>query len=65
MYLMKRRRTKGRKKIRGRGIQRPYINKRNRLMLGKGKQTGGFIGPLVAAAAPAVLQAVGAIFGSR
>ena len=65
MYLMKRRRTKRRKKIRGRGIQRPYINKRNRLMLGKGKQTGGFIGPLVAAAAPAVLQVVGAIFGGR
>ena len=63
MYLMKRRRIKRRKKIRGRGVQRPYVNKRNRLMLGKGKQKGGFIGPLVAAAAPALLQAVGSIFG--
>ena len=63
MYLMKRRKIKRRKKIRGRGIQRPYVNKRNRLMLGKGKQKGGFIGPLVAAAAPALLQAVGSIFG--
>ena len=63
MYLMKRRRIKRRKKIRGRGVQRPYVNKRNRLMLGKGRQKGGFIGPLVAAAAPALLQAVGSIFG--
>ena len=65
MYLMKRRKIKRRKKIRGKGIQRPYVNKRNRLMLGKGKQRGGFIGPLVAAAAPALLQAVGSIFGGR
>ena len=65
MYLMKRRKIKRRKKISGRGIQRPYVNKRNRLMLGKGKQKGGFIGPLVAAAAPALLQAVGSIFGGR
>ena len=36
MYLMKRRR------IKGKGIQRPYVSKRNRLMLGKGKQKGGF-----------------------
>ena len=62
---MKRRRIKRRKKIRGKGIQRPYVNKRNRLMLGKGKQKGGFIGPLVAAAAPALLQAVGAVFSGR
>ena len=62
---MKGRRVKRRRKLRGRGIQRPYINKRNRLMLGKGKQKGGFIGPLVAAAAPALLQAVGAVFGGR
>ena len=62
---MKRRRVKRRRKLRGRGIQRPYINKRNRLMLGKGKQKGGFIGPLVAAAAPALLQAVGVVFGGR
>ena len=62
---MKRRKLKRRRKIRGRGIQRPYVNKRNRLMLGKGKQNGGFIGPIVAAAAPALLQAVGAVFGAR
>ena len=62
---MKRRRVKRRRKLRGRGIQRPYINKRNRLMLGKGKQKGGFIGPLVAAATPALLQAVEAVFGGR
>ena len=62
---MKRKRIKRRRKLRGRGIQRPYINKRNRLMLGKGKQKGGLIGPLVAAAAPALLQAVGAVFGGR
>ena len=62
MYLMKKR--KRRKKIKGRGIQRPYVSKRNRLMLGKGeKQRGGFIAPIVAAAAPALLQAVGSIFG--
>ena len=35
--------NKNPKKI-GRGIQRPYVNKRNRLMLGKGKkQKGGFL----------------------
>ena len=61
---MRRRRVKRRKKIKGRGITRPYINKRNRLMLGKGKkQKGSFIAPLVAAAAPAILQTVGSIFG--
>ena len=60
---MKRRRVKRRRKIKGKGIQRPYLSKRNRLMLGKGKQRGGFIAPIVAAAAPALLQAVGSIFG--
>ena len=31
-------------KVTGRGIRRPYISKRNRLMLGKGKkQKGGFL----------------------
>ena len=64
MYLMKRRRVRRRRKIKGRGIKRPYVNKRNRLMLGKGKkQKGGFIGPVVAAAAPALLQAIGSFFG--
>ena len=66
MYLMKRRRVKRRRKIRGRGIERPYVNKRNRLMLGKGKkQRGGFIVPIVAAAAPALLGLASQIFGGR
>ena len=66
MYLMKRRRDKRRRKIRGRGIERPYVNKRNRLMLGKGKkQRGGFIGPIVAAAAPALLGLASQIFAGR
>ena len=64
MYLMKRRRVKRRRKIRGRGIERPYVNKRNRLMLGKGKkQRGGFIGPIVAA--PALLGLASQIFAGR
>ena len=63
---MKRRRVKRRRKIRGRGIERPYVNKRNRLMLGKGKkQRGGFIGPIVAVAAPALLGLASQIFGGR
>ena len=59
MYLLRRRRIKRRKKIRGRGIKRPFVNKRNRLMLDKGKQKGGFLGPTVAAAAPPLLQTIG------
>ena len=46
MYLMKRRQTKRRKKIGGKGIKRPYINKRKRLILGKG-QRGGSIGAIL------------------
>ena len=61
MYVMRRRR-KRKRKIFGKGIVRPYVSKRNRLMLGKGKQKGGFIGPIVAAAAPALLQGVSSIF---
>ena len=60
---MKRRRVKRKKKIKGRGVQRPYVSKRNRLMLGKGKkQKGGFIGLIIAAAAPALLQTIGSFF---
>ena len=33
---------KRRRRIKGKGIQRPYVSKRNRLMLGKGKEKGGF-----------------------
>ena len=62
MYLMRRRRRR-RRRIKVRGIKRPYVSKRNRLMLGKGKQKGGFIAPIAAAVAPAILQAVGSIFG--
>ena len=62
----RRRRTKRPKitirKLLGRGISRPYVDKRNRLMLGSGsnnkttKQTGGFfpIGPALAAAPPII-----------
>ena len=50
------------RKLLGRGINRPYVDKRNRLMLGSGssnkttKQTGGFfpIGPALAAAPPII-----------
>ena len=62
MYLLRKRRIK--RKIKGKGIKRPYISKRNRLMLGKGKkQRGGFIGPILAATAPALLQTIGQMFG--
>ena len=53
---MRRRRIKRRKKITGRGIKRPYINKRNRLMLGKGQRGKG-----IAALAPYVISAVKSI----
>ena len=50
------------RKLLGRGINRPYVDKRNRLMLGSGssnkttKQRGGFfpIGPALAAAPPII-----------
>ena len=50
------------RKLLGRGINRPYVDKRNRLMLGSGssnkttKQTGGFfpIGSALAAASPII-----------
>ena len=62
MYLTRKRRRRRKRKFFGKGITRPYINKRGRLMLGKGKQKGGFIALIVAAAAPALLQALGSIF---
>ena len=56
--MKKRRRAR---KIYGRGVTRPYVNKRNRLMLGSGrrkkigKQKGGFFGLIAAAlAGPAI-----------
>ena len=50
------------RKLLGRGVNRPYVDKRNRLMLGSGssnkttKQTGGFfpIGSALAAAPPII-----------
>ena len=56
MYIMKRRRIKKRKRITGKGIKRPYINKRNRLMLGKGQRGKG-----IAALAPYIIGAVKSI----
>ena len=67
--LIKKRRTYKKKKLNGRGIARPYVNKRDRLMLGEGKkkktvkkQTGGFLAPLVAAFAPAAVDLISEIF---
>ena len=50
-------------------VSRPYVNKRNRLMLGEGrkkrrrrktvsKQKGGFIGSIVSALAPTAIDLV-------
>ena len=54
---MKRRRVKRRRKITGKGIKRPYINKRKRLMLGKGQKGGG-----IGALAPIIITALKSIF---
>ena len=64
----RRRRQPRPKQLLGKGINRPYVDKRNRLMLGSGsskktlKQRGGFF-PLAAAltAAPAVIDLLGKI----
>ena len=51
----------------GRGITRPYVNKRNRLMLGSGKrkkigkQKGGFLPALLTAVAPTALELISKI----
>ena len=58
------------KKTYGKGIKvaRPYINKRNRLMLGEGKkktvkkQRGGFLAPIAAALAPTAIELVSKLF---
>ena len=46
--------------ISGGNISRPYLNKRKRLILSKGKrikkQRGGFIAPIVVALAPAEIN---------
>ena len=55
-----------RRRMLGRGVSRPYADKRNRLMLGSGnktsKQKGGFF-PLVAAltTAPPIIDLLGKI----
>ena len=72
---MKKRRTTRRRKttkkyIYGRGVTRPYVNKRIRLMLGSGKvkkngkQKGGFI-PLsfLSAVAPTAINLIGEVLG--
>ena len=51
----------------GRGIIRPYVNKRNHLMLGSGKkkkigkQKGGFLPALFTAIAPTALELISKI----
>ena len=69
---MRKKKTYKRKKY-GRGIKvtRPYINKRNRLMLGEGKrksikkQRGGFFEPTAATLAGPAIELVGSILGKR
>ena len=74
MYVKRRRRRRQKtqpprpKQLLGKGINRPYVDKRNRLMLGSGsskktlKQKGGFF-PIGAAitAAPTILDLLGKI----
>ena len=68
-YKRKRKR-KVYKKTCGKGIKvaRPYINKRNRLMLGEGKkktvkkQRGAFLAPIAAALAPTAIELVSKLF---
>ena len=65
MRKIRRRRRKIIRTIRGGGsgsgkVSRPYVNKRNRLILGEGKrikkQRGGFIAPIAAALARPALK---------
>ena len=65
---MKKRRSKPKVYIYyGRGITHPYVNKRNRLMLGSGKrkkigkQKGGFLPALMTAVAPTALELISKI----
>ena len=71
MRKIRRRRRKIIRTIRGGGsgsgkVSRPYVNKRNRLILGEGKrikkQRGGFIAPIAAALAPAAIELVSKLF---
>ena len=61
----RRRKTIRRRTITGGNISRPYVNKRNRLVLGKGKknnQRGGFIAPIATALAPVAIDLVSKLF---
>ena len=65
---MKKRRSKPKVYVYyGRGITRPYVNKRNRLMLSNekkkkiGKQKGGFLPALLTAVAPTALELISKI----
>ena len=59
-------RKRRRRTITGGNISRPYVNKRNRLILGKGKkikkQRDGFIAPIAAALAPVAIKLVSKLF---
>ena len=60
------RKTIRRRTITGGNISRPYVNKRNRLILGKGKkikkQSGGFIALIAAALAPVAIDLISKLF---
>ena len=64
--IMIRRKKKRRRTITGGNISRPYVNKRNRLILGEGKkikkQRGGFIAPIGTALAPVAIDLVSKLF---
>ena len=66
MRKIRRRRRRTIRTISGGNISRPYVNKRKRFILGKGKrikkQRGGFIAPILAALAPAVIKLVSKLF---
>ena len=63
---MRKKRNYSRKtrKFFGLGISRPFVNKRNRLILGSGrrikirKQKGGFFAPLLTALAPTAAELI-------
>ena len=61
-----RKRRRRRRTITGGNISWPYVNKRNRLILGEGKkikkQRGGFIAPIAAALAPVAINLVSKLF---
>ena len=69
---MRKKKTYKRKKY-GSGIKvtRPYINKRNRLMLGEEKikkikkQRGGFFAPVAAASAGPAIEIVSSLLGKK